>query len=190
MSFLILKTRTYVPIIIFEVIRLTYKPLPYEIWVAKLFQNIGIYEPHQLDINYIANKLKIHLAYSSQRCYSAEWGSFKIININNELNKLIQREIFFHELCHILRHYGYQYKLMPKMFRDLQEWDAQRFVRYAAIPYHMLKFIDYESLYIIDQMVSTFKISPKICMERLEQIKSRSFVNYVGVDYFESSYIY
>jgi len=81
-----------------------------------------------------------------------------------------QREVFFHELCHLLRHCGNQYKNMPKAFRELQEWDAEHFTRYAAIPFHMLKYINWKSPLLIKELVKTFCINEKICKYRVEHL--------------------
>jgi hypothetical protein len=63
--------------------------------------------------------------------------------------------------------------MVSKMFRDWQEWGAKRFTRYAAIPYHMLKFIDFSRprTHILLQMQEMFRVSVNLCLERLEQIE-------------------
>lgn len=48
-----------------------------------------------------------------------EIGRFKSIAIYKMLSSLIQREHFYHELCHILRHSRRQI-MMPAAFRELQ----------------------------------------------------------------------
>ncbi|MFJ5621981.1 hypothetical protein ACIQD3_04430 [Peribacillus loiseleuriae] len=55
----------------------------------------------------------------------------------------------------------------------MQEWDAQHFVLYAAIPHHMLQFIDVDDPYVIDQMVHLFKVTDDLCFKQLEQIQNR-----------------
>ncbi len=63
---------------------------------------------------------------------------------------------------------------MPEAFRELQERDARLFTKYAAIPYHMLKFIDWNDRYIVEQMANMFKVTPELCEERLTQVKNRN----------------
>lgn len=63
--------------------------------------------------------------------------------------------------------------MMPEAFRQLQEWDSRNFVRYAAIPHHMLKFVDLDDPYAVDIMTSMFKVTPELCEERLSGIKNR-----------------
>jgi hypothetical protein len=111
---------------------------------------------------------------SSHTAFHEVVGRYRGITIDTRESIEVQREMFFHELCHILRHCGVQ-SMMPAAFREMQERDARHFTRYAAIPYHMIKFIDIEDPYVIDQMVDKFKVTPELCLERLEQIKERSW---------------
>jgi len=167
-----LKYRTFVLIIITEVIHLSYiyRPFPLEEKIMKMYKSMNIYKPEDIDIRKIASYFRIHLKFSNNRSYSHQDGNFMIININKSLNKMEQREVFFHELCHLLRHCGNQYKNMPKAFRELQEWDAEHFTRYAAIPFHMLKYINWKSPLLIKELVKTFCINEKICKYRVEHL--------------------
>ncbi|MEK4973607.1 ImmA/IrrE family metallo-endopeptidase [Niallia sp. FSL R7-0648] len=140
----------------------------------KMYKNMNIYKPEDIDIRKIANYFRIHLKFSTNRSYSFQNGNFMIININKSLNNMEQREVFFHELCHLLRHCGNQYKNMPKAFRDLQEWDAEHFTRYAAIPYHMLKLINWKSGSLITDLNKIFCVSENICLERINHILRNS----------------
>jgi Zn-dependent peptidase ImmA (M78 family) len=147
-----------------------YKPFPLDQWVSRFYQGIGIYTPEDISEKAIASALRIHLTYSDKRSYSTDEGYFQLINIHKNLDKIKQREVFFHELCHILRHSGYQYKIMSAAFRELQEWDATHFTRYAAIPFHMLSCLNWSSPTLIEEMANTFKISEEICQYRVDHI--------------------
>jgi Zn-dependent peptidase ImmA (M78 family) len=138
--------------------------------VSKYYKSIGIYTPDQINEKSIARNLRIYLTYTDKRSYSAQNGNFKLINIHSHLEIRKQREVFFHELCHILRHEGYQYRVMPKAFRDLQEWDAAHFTRYAAIPFHMLSYANWKSPTLIKDMAETFQVSEEICQYRVDHI--------------------
>lgn len=152
-----------------------YKPFSLETWVTNFYKRMGIYQPNDINEKVIARNLRIYLKYSERRSYSVEDCNFKLINIDSRLLKEQQREHFFHELCHILRHCGYQL-MMSKAFRELQEWDANHFTRYAAIPFHMLKFIDLKNPYVVSNMADTFKVSEEICEYRLEHIHRNKIV--------------
>lgn len=147
----------------------TYKPFALDLWVSKFLKRIGVIDLEDLDEKKIAQALRIYLTYNENRCYSYEEGNFKLINLNKNLDKIVQRERFFHELCHLLRHSGCQIN-MPLSFRELQEWDAGHFTRYAAIPYHMLKHVDFKSPTLINDMASIFKVSEELCKNRVDHI--------------------
>ncbi|WP_378211193.1 ImmA/IrrE family metallo-endopeptidase [Anoxybacteroides rupiense] len=98
------------------------------------------------------------------------------------LDPFQKHKVFFHELGHLLRH-GANQTEMTQMLCDWQEWAAKRFTRYAAIPYHMLKFIDLfrPRTHILLQMQEMFRVSANLCLEQLEQIerntKNQNMVN-------------
>lgn len=157
----------------------TYKPFPLDLWVSRLLKRIGVIEPRDIDEKNIAQALRIYLTYNDKRCYSYEEGRFKLININKDLEKNIQRERFFHELCHILRHSGCQLN-MPISFKELQEWDADHFTKYAAIPYHMLKYVDFKSPTLVYDMASIFKVSEELCQNRIDHIFRNAIVKQIS----------
>lgn len=143
-----------------------------EDWVTNFYIRWKIFKPEQLKEEVIARKYEIFIHRKPRPSNYEIVGRYQGITVDSRETKTIQKEMFFHELCHILRHAGVQ-SMMPEAFRQLQEWDARNFVRYAAIPHHMLKFIDMNDPYVIDQMVRLFKVTPELCEERLEQIKDR-----------------
>lgn len=151
-----------------------YKPFEVEKWVSNYYYKQGIVQPSDIDEKAIARSLGIFLSYKEQRSYSYEEGRFRMINVDSRLNQEQKREQFFHELCHLLRHCGYQI-LMPKAFRELQEFDSKRFTRYAAIPFGMLSLIDLKSPYAVQEMSITFNVSEDLCRERLEGIHRNKF---------------
>ncbi|MBW7651550.1 ImmA/IrrE family metallo-endopeptidase [Anoxybacillus sp. ST4] len=148
-----------------------------EDWVTNFYKRLGIFHPSHIDIEYIARRMNIFLREKPFPSTHQVFGRFRCIVVDSRLSKEEKREAFFHELCHILRHVGVQ-SMMPEAFRELQERDAKLFTKYAAIPYHMLDFIDWNERYIIEQMAHMFKVTPKLCEERLTQIQNRILVNH------------
>ncbi|MGJ9381771.1 ImmA/IrrE family metallo-endopeptidase [Salipaludibacillus sp. CF4.18] len=156
-----------------------YHPTPLEKWITNFYRNIGFVSPDDIDEEIITFHLNIFLFIKPLKSNSYESGNFKSITLDGRLNSELQREVFFHELAHILRHSGWQLGIMPEAFRQLQEWDANRFIGYAAIPFHMLRHIDLRQEYIIPYLAETFKVTPQICELRLmkiyEQAKAGSY---------------
>jgi Zn-dependent peptidase ImmA (M78 family) len=158
-----------------------YRKTALEDWVSNLYIRLKIIHPRQINEEYIARIYNIFINRSSLPSYHKVIGNFRGIYIDTRKSKEQQREIFFHEFAHILRHAGIQ-TMLPAAFRELQEWDARHFTKYAAIPSHMLKYVNFNDEYVIDQMASLFKVTTELCEERLEQIQNRCMsLNYVAV---------
>ncbi|MGG3800640.1 ImmA/IrrE family metallo-endopeptidase [Metabacillus fastidiosus] len=145
-----------------------------EDWITTFYLRMGIKEPADISEDYIAKKNEIYIKRANIPSRYDVVGRFRSITIDIRKDKLSQKEIFFHELCHILRHSGRQ-GMMPEAFRQLQEWDSCNFVKYAAIPNHMLHFIDFNEPFVIEQMVKMFKVTPELCEKRLIQIQKKKF---------------
>jgi IrrE N-terminal-like domain len=153
-------------------LKLSYFPTSLESWVSYFYKSLGIYHPEDLDERRIARALNIFLVFKEVPSMSYEFGRFRSITIDRRLPAKVQRERFYHELCHILRHAGRQI-MMPKAFHELQEWDARNFTRYAALPIHMIKTIDLSQPGIINMLSEKFKVTPELCVDRLSRIKEK-----------------
>ncbi|MGM0806475.1 MAG: ImmA/IrrE family metallo-endopeptidase [Bacillota bacterium] len=152
--------------------RIIYFPTPLELWVSEKYKRMKMFKPEDICEEKIAWIYKIFYCKKPIPSNSYENGNFKIITIDSRIVPTLQREQFYHEWCHILRHVGNQ-NMMPAAFRELQEYDARNFTRYAAIPYHMLDFYDLRDPQLIDQLQNDFKISAELCTERLQKLKSK-----------------
>src|SRR5690625_1410718 len=104
------------------------------------------------------------------------YGRYKAIIFDSRSKPSEQREQFFHELCHILRHVGHQ-SMLPKAFRALQEWDANNFTMYAALPYFMVKQYDLKDPHLLHHLATDFKVSEDLCKKRIESIKRNYLYN-------------
>lgn len=151
-----------------------YNPTTFENYVSNIFEKLSIYEPQQIDERYIANKLDIELVYSNFKPFAEEDEelNFRMINLNQYETKKVQREQFYHELNHILRHAGDQLTL-PKTMIEWQEWDCKNFMLYAAIPYHMINLLKENEYTNIKHLSDAFGVTENIIEERLFQIKNR-----------------
>ncbi|WP_461301902.1 ImmA/IrrE family metallo-endopeptidase [Bacillus sp. F9_6S_D1_P_5] len=150
----------------------SYQTTLLEDWITAFYQNLDIRTPSDLCIDKIAHKCNIILLKENINSYYIANNLLKMIVLDARLPLEKQREVFFHELCHIMRHVGIQ-GIMPTTFRELQEWDAVRFTIYAAIPFHMLIFINPLNDTIIPEMSEVFQVSPELCKKRLTQIHNR-----------------
>lgn len=150
-----------------------YPTTPLEDWVTTFYKRIGIQKPSDLQIDIIAEHCDVILIIDEAESSYIITELFQIITVDSRLSPEKQKETFFHELCHILRHEGMQGK-MPHMFREWQEWDAVNSTKYAAIPSHMLQYIRLDlNRDIVTDMVEVFRVTPELCAERLKQIQNR-----------------
>lgn len=151
-----------------------YRTTPLEDWLTAFYKRMGIQKPSDLQIDIIAEQCDVILMITEAESSYIVTDCFQIITVDSRLSPEKQREMFFHELCHILRHEGMQGK-MPHLFREWQEWGAVNFTKYAAIPAHMLQYIrlDRDS---ITEMSNLFKVTPELCKARLEQICNRMYM--------------
>jgi Zn-dependent peptidase ImmA (M78 family) len=152
---------------------LSYRTTGLEDWVSRFYRKLGITTPNLINEERICRFLGIYMKKKPIPSSFHVIGRYQDIVIDSREPAEKHREIFFHELCHILRHSGVQ-TIMPASFRELQEWDAQHFTQYAAIPYHMIKYIPLNDCDVIKQMSDMFLVSPELCEERLEQIIRRN----------------
>ncbi|MCP3026650.1 ImmA/IrrE family metallo-endopeptidase [Halobacillus sp. A5] len=143
-----------------------------EDWVSSWYKRYNYWNPNELKLRKIAMRYEIFISYKPLDSHYIRFGRYREIVLNSKVDPLQQREEFFHELCHAIRHVGKQ-SMMPEAFRELQERDAKHFTLYAALPYHMIRRYDIEDSNIIEEWSHDFKVSEELCEERLDQIKRR-----------------
>ncbi|MDU4696420.1 MAG: ImmA/IrrE family metallo-endopeptidase [Paenibacillus sp.] len=152
--------------------KIYYKETAMEEWIEELYCRIGIVSPESMDIHIIADRLGVEIVYEKCRPFSD--GEKKVIFLSKRDSDSVSRLVFFHELCHLLRHSGDQ-RLMPPLFRDGQEIEADHFVMYAAIPYFMVQDLEIPERHDLAlQFISDmFKVPKPFAKKRLEQIERR-----------------
>lgn len=143
-----------------------------EDWITDMYKQININHPDQIDIDLIAEFFNVTVFYKQMNSSFCVIGDISMVTVNEFKSYKEQKEDFFHELCHVLRHEGHQGK-MPKMFMDLQEWDADRFATVAQVPPHMFEHINFESLTLIQDVTETFNVTVDTATERLNYIERR-----------------
>lgn len=149
-----------------------YQETHLEQWINSKYQSSGLLDAVQHDIERIAEAFDIELVYAA--CPSFSDNEERVIFLNKHTDDVMARVIFFHELCHVLRHAGDQ-RSMPSLFKDAQEAEADQFVLYAAVPFYM-----FEKLPVPDQrneaipyIADAFRIPLELAEQRLDQIQRR-----------------
>ncbi|MDI2588097.1 ImmA/IrrE family metallo-endopeptidase [Psychrobacillus sp. NEAU-3TGS] len=147
--------------------RYTYNVM--EEYVKKMYNSIGIYWPHQLDMESISARLGttlVYLPYSSMTVGNA-------ILIDDRLTECEQWQDFGHELCHIEWHDGNQ-RVLPSSFLEYQEFKASNFAYHACVPTFMLERIDLptnqkKAVWVLQK---TFRVNYEFAEKRLHQYLS------------------
>ncbi|MEN2467231.1 ImmA/IrrE family metallo-endopeptidase [Ornithinibacillus sp. FSL M8-0202] len=134
-----------------------------EDYVFNLYHNLSISHPEQLDIEEIASKLGINLYYSSS---TYRYGNNIILQYDT---KQKQWQLFGHEICHYLRHFGNQLT-MKKSFKDLQEWQANHFAYHFCVPTFMLENIHTPT---VTDIITIFNVEFDFALRRLEMYQSK-----------------
>ncbi|WP_028975750.1 ImmA/IrrE family metallo-endopeptidase [Sporolactobacillus terrae] len=148
-----------------------YFPSTLESWVSQKFIDQGIMKPEDLELKKIAHAFGIEYSiwHGHPFAYRISEDSAAYIVENDQAAEYEQREHFFHELGHILRHCGDQCDL-PVPFRKMQEAEARQFALYAAIPYHM---IDFNRNYSLESIMQEFHVTRTLAYTRIENIRQK-----------------
>ncbi|MDW0113820.1 ImmA/IrrE family metallo-endopeptidase [Sporosarcina saromensis] len=147
-----------------------------EDYIVELYKRIGISRPNQLRLEVIAKRLDITVysfGWPSEALYS---NGRQYIYLNRYLTPEQKWQEFAHELCHALRHSGYQKRMYP-LFRELQEWQADNFALHFCIPTFMLQRIklptDKKDAACL--IAKTFHVEYEFAFKRLELYKNKIY---------------
>lgn len=142
---------------------MTYSHL--EDFVLQIYRYLAIYQPEQINVVDIAQKMGIKLHYDN---FSLRYDNYIVIK---KSTKQKEWQDFAHELGHYLRHEGNQMKMFP-MFRELQEYQADSFSYHFCVPTFML-----DQLYHYDanDIARRFNVEYQFAYRRLEMYQSKIF---------------
>lgn len=136
-----------------------------EDFTQKVYENINVYEPNELNLYSIADALNIGVYPISTISQAIQSEGRQYIFLNNTLNALERFEVFGHELGHILLHAGNQ-QSMNKDYRSYQEWKANLFALHFCIPTFMLLQVPHRYLNQ-NKIGETFGVTTDFAEERL-----------------------
>ncbi|OKP84243.1 hypothetical protein A3842_08405 [Paenibacillus sp. P3E] len=125
-----------------------------------------------LDMDKVAMIFGVDIVYYDNSPFSEN--EDKVIFIDRRDDYIEQRKVFFHELCHVIRHSGDQ-RWMPELFREAQENDANQFALYAMIPFFMLEQMQLpvNRIEVLSLLVTEFQVYLNFAKLRLNQVEDR-----------------
>lgn len=137
--------------------------------VRKIMLAHGIRTPDQLGVESVANKINVQVKRDLEFTFNRN----RIIII--EKGKPWEEwPRFAHELCHYLEHCGNQLT-MPKLFYQLQEYQADHFAHHFCVPTFMLDRIRLppDRNGAIRLICANFTVGPEFAEKRLEKYENR-----------------
>ncbi|WP_438350420.1 ImmA/IrrE family metallo-endopeptidase [Paenibacillus sp. FA6] len=146
-----------------------------EEFLEDIYLQCNIIEPHQITVDEISHRLNVWVHYMDIRSRALESvAGMHSMFLDGRIPSEEQHLEFLHELCHLLRHAGNQ-TVLPELFTQAQEDEANLFVMYAAIPFSM-----FAKLSIPDQrgeainyIARKFQVTHEFAEQRLDQIQRR-----------------
>jgi Zn-dependent peptidase ImmA (M78 family) len=148
----------------------SYKPCRLEQIVIDTYNELGIIYPSEIDIRTLANHVGLRILELDVR--SKMLGS--TIVLDSRLSRQEQREDFFHEFTHAIRHTGNQL-VTHELLIELQESEAKRMPFYWLVPTFMLSYFDLSCPlpYLIPYLAEAFEVTESFMEKRLNLLKSR-----------------
>jgi len=155
-----------------------YRPSETELWISGLYQQNGILQPKDLTISAVSEIFSVKVSYYDGPVF-AEWeeDNYAFIFLNRNKSQEEQKNDFFHELCHPLRHVGRQNEL-PLLFQELQEMQAAQFQLLAAMPVYLVQQVPCQRYWeqYINTLVNKFEQPNRFVQRRIDQIVNK--INY------------
>lgn len=154
-----------------------YKPSDLEVWISEKYRANRIYSTGDLTIENVASIFDIEISlYDGPTFAQWEEDGYSFMFFNKYMSEEMRRTMFFHELCHPLRHVGIQdQRLMPQPFQRLQEAQASQFQLFSAMPAYMLEEFTptYDWSNYIRTLAEAFKLPINFVEQRVQQIMGR-----------------
>lgn len=145
-----------------------------EDWIKDFLNNLGIYHPHQLNMETVSNRLGLHVIEKNVKSRVVEG----IVFLDSRLSEKEKWQEFSHELKHYLKDEGNQL-LLPKSFVELQEYKAENFALHFCVPTFMLlnkeisNYINFEDG--VQYVSETFNVTKEFAHKRLLHFRNQIF---------------
>lgn len=147
---------------------------PIEEYIQRLYAEMNIEYPEQLDLMDIASRLNIWIYFHDMSSRAIERNGLYSMVIDRRLSSAEQWQDFGHELCHLLRHAGNQLNT-HEPFISYQEAQAEQFALHFCIPTFMLNHLrlPWEKEEAVTVVAETFNVTYPFALQRLEKFKRK-----------------
>jgi len=140
-----------------------------EIFVMNFFKSLNIFEPQQLTVELLSEKMNIPVIYWNYSSEITQYRGIYKIFINESLSKKQQWQEFGHEMAHFFLHIGDQSN-MNHIFMTYQEKQAEYFAYHFCVPTFMLYGLKEVSVY---DVMNLFNVEFDFALRRLEMCRNK-----------------
>ncbi|MGV7012046.1 ImmA/IrrE family metallo-endopeptidase [Bacillus velezensis] len=144
--------------------------------VKKIYCKLNIETPEDIDLERIAAAFRIWLHYEQREsCMFQINGDYSVV-LDARASPQEQWQDFVHELGHVIKHCGNQFN-MNRMFRQLQEYQANSFMYHFCVPTFMLEKISLPRMKseVIKLIGDTFNVTYQFAAKRLDMYTRKQF---------------
>ncbi|MGM0948884.1 MAG: ImmA/IrrE family metallo-endopeptidase [Bacillota bacterium] len=145
-----------------------------EEYVKNIYSRLGVTSPHHIDMLKIAKDLDIWVHFEDMGSMMVKYDGMYSIVLNQRKSPEEQWEDFGHELCHVLKHAGNHFH-MNKLFRELQEFQANQFMYHFCVPTFMLLQMELPQWrsQALATIAAVFRVTKEFAEKRLEMFERR-----------------
>ncbi|MEC3613218.1 ImmA/IrrE family metallo-endopeptidase [Bacillus velezensis] len=145
-----------------------------EEYVKNLYCRMGMTAPLHIDMQMIAKELDIWIHFEDTHSMMLKRDGMYSIVLNQKKSPEEQWQDFAHELCHVLKHTGNHFH-MNKLFRELQEFQANHFMYHFCVPTFMLLNMELPQRrsHAVILIAAAFRVTASFAEKRLELFERR-----------------
>ncbi|MBM7606024.1 Zn-dependent peptidase ImmA (M78 family) [Metabacillus crassostreae] len=142
--------------------------------VKGIYRKLNISEPISIDMCRIAEEFDVWIHPHEYKSQMIERDGMYSILLDKRITKEEQWQDFGHELGHVINHAGNQHK-MNKLFRDLQEYQANNFMFHFCVPTFMLLKMQFPDRrgQAVKMIAENFNVTCEFADKRLKQFENK-----------------
>ncbi|CUB40180.1 ImmA/IrrE family metallo-endopeptidase [Bacillus sp. JHAA] len=146
-----------------------------EDWIERLYREINILHPSDINFDHIAHALDILIVYNPVTSFALRFKGMFTISLDSRKSRKEQWLDFSHEVCHEFRHENND-KIMPIYWKEYLECQANYFAYHFCIPTFMLRQIEIpHNQYFAAQVIADiFKVPESFAYLRLNMYLNKA----------------
>lgn len=141
-----------------------------EEYVYEFYQQLGVADSSQLNINYLSNALNVAVYYLETKSKLILDGRDVFIVIDSRLSEASQLEAFYHELAHLLLNHEL---CASRSLFEYFEQKADNLIQYLALPSYLIEKseVDISDPNYVQKISEEFGMEFNFTFKRLNKLK-------------------